>query len=645
MASIPRCCRTRRGSLLLSGGIAQAVVLLWAVGFTAPAAQGRLEGGLGSLKTVAAPAPTGLESYVADQRMLVVLGKALFWDVQVGSDGRTACATCHFHAGADHRRYNALASTPDVSRAVPLNRRLTIEDFPFHQRADPNTSTSRVIRDVRQIAGSPGIAQRQFVDVSTTGGADHAVDAAGQAPEVGGRKIRQVTGRNAPTVINAALNVRNFHDGRASDIFTGLTPFGDSDQAMNAYWTSNGTLEPRRVRIANASLASQAMGPPLSPVEMSYAGRTWPKLGKRMLSVAPLATQQVAPDDSVLGTFANPARPGYGLAAEHTYPTLVRAAFRPELWSSNAVVDASGRVIAGVTAPRSSDEYTQMEMNFAIFFGLAVQTYQSTLISSDSRFDRYAEGDDAALSDLERAGLEEFQGANAKCTLCHGGPELTQAGITSVAANGFDASRVEAFGFFRIAVSPMADDIGAGGNDGFGLPIFPAASRRSVRGTFKAPTLRNVELTGPYLHTGGAATLSHVMEFYNRRGDFRADGNLGAGFADIEIGSRSAGRLIAFMKSLTDDRVRYERAPFDHPSLCVPDGHPEASPGVLSAHPSFPGAPLAADDRVLVPAVGRGGNTVPLQTFEELLLGIGSDGSRAHAMTFLCERSVGLPTP
>ncbi len=40
---------------------------------------------------------------------LIVLGKALFWDVQVGSDGRTACATCHFHAGADHRVTNQIA--------------------------------------------------------------------------------------------------------------------------------------------------------------------------------------------------------------------------------------------------------------------------------------------------------------------------------------------------------------------------------------------------------------------------------------------------------------------------------------------------------------------------------------------------------
>src|SRR5690242_13866293 len=64
---------------------------------------------LASLKTVRPPQPTGLDQYVLDQTALVVLGKTLFWDAQAGSDGRTACATCHFHAGADHRLQNQLS--------------------------------------------------------------------------------------------------------------------------------------------------------------------------------------------------------------------------------------------------------------------------------------------------------------------------------------------------------------------------------------------------------------------------------------------------------------------------------------------------------------------------------------------------------
>src|SRR6266536_2601773 len=73
---------------------------------------------LTSLKTVAPPAPSGLDRYVLDQSALVVLGKALFWDMQAGSDGRTACATCHFHAGADHRIQNQLSGPDAVMNRV-----------------------------------------------------------------------------------------------------------------------------------------------------------------------------------------------------------------------------------------------------------------------------------------------------------------------------------------------------------------------------------------------------------------------------------------------------------------------------------------------------------------------------------------------
>ena len=73
---------------------------------------------LRSLKGVAVPEPPELSAYVRDRSALIALGKALFWDMQVGSDGRTACATCHFHAGADHRSQNQIA---DPNNPFPAN--------------------------------------------------------------------------------------------------------------------------------------------------------------------------------------------------------------------------------------------------------------------------------------------------------------------------------------------------------------------------------------------------------------------------------------------------------------------------------------------------------------------------------------------
>jgi hypothetical protein len=94
---------------------------------------------------------------------------------------------------------------------------------------------------------------------------------------------------------------------------------------------------------------------------------------------------------------------------------------------------------------------------------------------------------------------------------------------------------------------------------------------------------------------------------------------------------------VEFLKALTDDRVRHERAPFDHPSLCVPVGYAESPSGVLTADTSpFGSGTAAADLWALVQAVGRGGNAVPLQTFDEQLQGIGRDGSRAHTLQQPC---------
>ena len=68
-----------------------------------------------------------------------------------------------------------------------------------------------------------------------------------------------------------------------------------------------------------------------------------------------------------------------------------------------------------------TDGFTQAEANFALFFGLAIQAYESTLVSDDTRFDQQN-----ALTGQEQAGLQIFTG-RGQCTTCHSGPELTLA--------------------------------------------------------------------------------------------------------------------------------------------------------------------------------------------------------------------------
>jgi cytochrome c peroxidase len=599
--------------------------------FCLSVAAGAQRNPIASLKGVTVPQPAGWPQYVANQQALIVLGKALFWDAQVGSDGRTACASCHFHAGADHRITNEIAPPAALTTAVRPNTTLTIGDFPFHAFTNPSDNGSALIRDRRDVVGSAGIVRRTFVDITEGDVRDVGADGDPGVFSLGGLKVRQVTSRNAPTVINAVFNLRNFWDGRASNIFNAATPFGIADRRANVLVVGAGELLPAIVRLDASSLASQAVGPPLNAIEMSFDHRAWAHVGRKMLSLAPLARQIVAVNDSVLGPYAN--ADGTGLRSNVTYDALIRTAFQPAYWSSHAVVDADGRITATAGQPSRPGEFTQMAYNFGLFFGVAVQAYEATLVSDDTAVDRFLAGDNTALTTLQQQGLNEFRSGGSQCTQCHQGPELSAAGITT-AASGNPADP-RALGFFRIGVSAIEDDLGAAGQDAFGSPLFPAAPGDRANGAFKAPDLRNVELTGPYFHTGGAATLDQVLEFYARNGDVPAGGNLGPGIGNVRLNQQDRVEIVEFLKALTDDRVRFERAPFDHPSLCVPIGYAENPPGVLTADASASGA-AAADLWALVPAVGQNGNAVPLQTFAEELQGIGRDGSRAHTLQQTC---------
>ena len=518
---------------------------------------------LRSLKTLAVPATAGLDAFVRDREALLVLGKAFFWDMQAGSDGRTSCATCHFHAGADHRVQNQIS---DPNNAFPANLRLTMDVFPLRQLADPGNRASTVLRDSAMRVGSAGTFRRLFKGV-VPGEAAELGEEALDHPEfiVGGVAVRRVTARNSPSVINAAYYQRGFWDGRAARIFNGFTPSGLAGDAPGALVLRDGRLVREAVRLDAASLASQAVGPILDHLEMSYGGRTWQELGRKMYSLRPLALQRVAADDSVLGLYSRGGERGLVIG----YLELVRAAFQPVYWEATELVEGG---------------YSQADVNFPLFWGLALQAYQSTLVSNDSPLDRFLDGDTAALTAQEREGMQLFQ-TTGRCTTCHGGAELSAAGFTG----GRRA-------FQRTGVRDAAEDQGSGG------------------GSFKSVGLRNIELTGPYFHNGGTATLEQLVDFYARGGDF-ANGAI----RSFAVTPSQKATLVAFLRALTDERVRYERAPFDHPELCVPMGQEGA-----------------VENWVGLRAVGAAGNAAPLQTFEELLRGVGGDGSRANAMTEAC---------
>ena len=114
-----------------------------------------------SLKLVPIPEPSNLSEYVLDRPAAIVLGKALFWDMQVGSDGIQACATCHFHAGADNRIKNqlnsALLAGDTTFQVGGPNSTLVASHFPFHQRVNPDFQNSPILRDANDVVSSMGV--------------------------------------------------------------------------------------------------------------------------------------------------------------------------------------------------------------------------------------------------------------------------------------------------------------------------------------------------------------------------------------------------------------------------------------------------------------------------------------------------------
>ncbi len=106
--------------------------------------------------------------------------------------------------------------------------------------------------------------------------------------------------------------------------------------------------------------------------------------------------------------------------------------------------------------------------------------------------------------------------------------------------------------------------------------------------------------------------LEQVVDFYDRGGDFPGNANRDAQIRLLVLTAQQQADLVAFLKSLTDERVRFQKAPFDHPSLCVPDGHPGNELGVTE---SSPGSGEAADSLQCMSAIGASGSPAPLRTF------------------------------
>ena len=167
---------------------------------------------------------------------------------------------------------------------------------------------------------------------------------------------------------------------------------------------------------------------------------------------------------------------------------------------------------------------------------MAIATHERTLFSDNTPLDRAA-SQIVPLTPQEESGRQLFD--TLSCSACHGGSLMTDNG------------------FHNIGVRPQIEDKGRG-----------AITNSGDDGRFRTPTLRNIELRGPYMHNGRFGTLEEVIDFYDRGGDFDANNIDHDLIRPLNMTPDEKAGLLAFLKRpLTDLRVKNELPPFDRPQL------------------------------------------------------------------------------
>ncbi len=166
----------------------------------------------------------------------------------------------------------------------------------------------------------------------------------------------------------------------------------------------------------------------------------------------------------------------------------------------------------------------------------SIAAFERTIVSDDSKYDRYLSGDLQAFNASERRGLDVFKG-KGRCIICHGGNNFTD----------------ELFHNLGVGMNEPNPDLGR----------YSQTRAEQDKGAFKTPTLRDIDSTGPYMHDGSEKTLEDVVEFYDEGGV--PNPNLDRSMKRLGLNQGEKQDLVAFMKSLGGVRWRRITAPTGFP--------------------------------------------------------------------------------
>jgi cytochrome c peroxidase len=158
-------------------------------------------------------------------------------------------------------------------------------------------------------------------------------------------------------------------------------------------------------------------------------------------------------------------------------------------------------------------------------FAMAVAAFERTVVDLDSPFDRWARGDDRAMTESAVRGLDLFS-LKANCAVCHSGPNLADKRFHNIGLADGDVGR------------------------------FAVTKNELEKGAFRTPTLRNIALTAPYMHDGSQKTLREVIDQYEKvanEGKARHP-NLSMFFRPFKLTEDEKKDLEAFLRALTADK-------------------------------------------------------------------------------------------
>lgn len=201
---------------------------------------------------------------------------------------------------------------------------------------------------------------------------------------------------------------------------------------------------------------------------------------------------------------------------------------------------AFAKAFPGAEKPISLDHVTK-----------ALASFQRTIVSGDSPYDRYLRGDVSAITESQRRGGALFFSEKVECYHCHGG-------------FAFSDSAVSEGSFFELSFhnTGLYDVDGKGAYPEPNRGLIDVTGKPEHMGRFRAPTLRNIAVTAPYFHDGSAKTLSEVLDHYAAggrtitSGPFAGNGSKSPLKSDLLIGftltAQERQDLLAFLESLTD---------------------------------------------------------------------------------------------